>query len=225
VRPRSSWRNSEVRFSSGAMHMTMIGEQMFEAGTEEQIQLVDGNWIFLDVGFSGTKKTCGLVIGDAEARCVDFAEAKNSIIDHLAAAKLRTNLVVEAPLSVSFRNGLPAPRSVDKRDGKNRFWYVGLGCGVMVASMYLIKAIKEARPPNGVRLFEAFVSFKEPGVKSDHKREVELLREIVRDPKSHRHRIVPAEELKEREADELMSAFGVIGIDCGVPAVIILPPG
>ena len=205
--------------------MTMIGEQMFEAGTEEQIQLVDGNWIFLDIGFSGTKKTCGLVIGDAEARCVDFAEAKNRIIGHLAAAKSRTNLVVEAPLSVSFRNGLPAPRSVDKRDGKNRFWYVGLGCGVMVASMYLIKAVKEARPPNGVRLFEAFVSFKEPGVKSDHKREVELLREIVRDPKSHRHRIVPAEELKEREDDELMSAFGVNGIDCGVPAVIILLPG
>jgi hypothetical protein len=198
---------------------------MFEAGTHRQIEWADGNWIFLDIGFSGSQKTCGLAIGDTEPCCVDFAEGKRRIIEHLAAARSRTNLMIEAPLSVSFRNGLPAPRSVDRRDGKNRFWYVGPGCGVMVASMYLIRAIQVAGPPTGVRLFEAFVSYKQAGVKSDHKGEAGLLRKAIRDSKSRSIQIVPAEQLKEREDDELMSAFRVIGMDCGVPAVIMLNMG
>ena len=123
---------------------------------------------------------------------------------------------------MSFRKGLPAPRSVDRREGKNRFWYVGSGCGVMVASMYLIKAIHAAFPPNSVRLFEAFLSYKQAGVKSDHKREAELLREVVRDPRNRPVQILPAGKLKEHDGDELISAFRVIGIDCGVPAVIML---
>jgi hypothetical protein len=196
---------------------------MFEPGTERQIEWADGNWIFLDIGFSGTQKTCGLAIGDTEPHCVDFAEGQKRIIEHLAGAKSWTNLVIEAPLSVCFRKGLPALRSVERRDGKNRFWYVGPGCGVMVASMYLIKAIQTASPPNGVRLFEAFVSYKQANVKSDHKREAGLLREVVRDPKGRLAPIVSAEQLKEREDDELISAFRVIGMDCGVPAVIMLP--
>jgi hypothetical protein len=146
---------------------------MFEPGTPEQL-----------IGFSRTKKTCGLAIGDDQSRCVDFAEAQKLILRHLAAAQSRTNLMIEAPLSVSFRAGLPAPRSGEKREGKNRFWYHGPGCGVMVASMYLIKAIHASSPPNLVRLFEAFVSYKKAGAKSDHGREAALLRHVVREPKS-----------------------------------------
>ena len=92
----------------------------------------------------------------------------------------------------------------------------------MVASMYLMKAIQAAFPPNGVRLFEAFVSYKQPGVKTDHRREAGLLREVVRGPKSRPVQIVTAEQLKEQDDDELISAFRVIGMDCGVPAVIML---
>ena len=195
---------------------------MFEAGTPQQIEWADGNWIFLDIGFSGTQQTCGLAIRDAEARCLDFAEAQKRIIEHLAGAKSRTNLVIEAPLSVAFRNGLPAPRSIERRDGKSRFWYVGPGCAVMVASMYLTKAIQAASPSGGVRLFEAFVSYKQAGVRSDHRREAGLLREIVRDPKNRPAKVVPADQLKERDDDELISAFRVIGIDCRIPAVIML---
>jgi len=73
-----------------------------------------------------------------------------------------------------------------------------------------------------VRLFEAFVSYKQAGVKSDHRREAGLLREVVRGSKSRPVQIVPAEQLKELDDDELISAFRVIGMDCGVPAVIML---
>jgi hypothetical protein len=195
---------------------------MFEPGTPQQIEWGDGNWIFLDIGFSGSQKTCGLVIGEGEPCCVDFPEAQESILNHLAGARSITNLMIEAPLSVNFRNGRPAPRSIERRDGKTRFWYVGPGCAVMVASMYLIKAIGAASPPNGVRLVEAFVSYKDRGANSDHMREAKLLRDAVRYPKHHAVRIVPAEELKECNEDELISAFRVIGLDCGVPPVIIL---
>jgi hypothetical protein len=197
---------------------------MLEPGTPQQIAWSDGNWIFLDIGFSGSQKTCGLVIGDGEPCCVDFPDAQKRILNHLGSARSITNLVIEAPLSVSFRNGRPAPRSIEKRGGQTRFWYVGPGCAVMVASMYLIKAIVAASPPNGVRLVEALVSYKDPGTKSDHMGEAKLLRDAVRYPKHPGFRIVPADELKGSNEDELISAFRVIGLDCGVPAVIVLEP-
>jgi hypothetical protein len=124
-------------------------------------------------------------------------------------------------ISVSFRNGRPAPRSIERRDGKNRFWYIGPGCAVMVAAMYLMKAIGAAAPPNGVRLFEALISYKASGVKSDHMREAELLRDAVRDPKRQPVQIVSADHLREQNNDKLVSAFDVIGLDCGLPAVVV----
>jgi hypothetical protein len=195
---------------------------MIEAGNPQQLQWGRGNWIFLDIGFSGSQKTCGLVIGEAAPCCVDFAEAQKRILDHVAGARSITNIMIEAPLSVSFRDGRPAPRSIERREGKNRFWYIGPGCTVLVASMYLIRAIGAASPPTGVRLFEALISYKQQGIKSEHMREAGLLRDIVRDPKHHPAKIVPADELKERSGDELSSAFFVMGMDCGVPAVMVL---
>ena len=57
-----------------------------------------------------------------------------------------------------------------------------------------------------VRLFEAFVSYKQAGVKSDHRREAGLMRDVVRDPKNRLVQIVPADQFKERDGDELISA-------------------
>ena len=152
-----------------------------------------------------------------------FPEAQRRILDHLAGARSITKLMIEAPLSVSFRNGRPAPRSVERRDGKNRFWYVGAGCAVMVASMYLLKAIDSASPPCGVRLFEALISYKDQEARSGPY-EAELLRDAVRDRKRHPVQIVPADHLKEQSTDEraLSARFGVIGLDCGVPSVVML---
>ena len=137
---------------------------MIKPGTPQQIEWGKGNWIFLDMGFSRTQKT----YRRRRAVLRYFPEAQRRILDHLAGARSITNLMIEAPLSVSFRNGRPAPRSVERRDGKNRFWYVGAGCAVMVASMYLLKAIDFASPPCGVRLFEALISYKDQEARTDH---------------------------------------------------------
>jgi len=200
---------------------------MIEAGTEKQFVWGGGNWIFLDIGFSGAKdargRTCGLVIGDAEPGLLNFAEAKKRIVDYLVGSRALVNLVIEAPLSVCFNaEGLPTGRSIETRDGKNRFWYVGAGCSMMVASMYLLSAILEALPRSTIRLFEAFISYKDADAKSDHKREAKTLRDAVRSPGQFPCRKFAAHELKTRTDDDLFSAFRVLGADCGVPAVIML---
>jgi myosin-crossreactive antigen len=128
--------------------------------------------------------------------------------------------VIEAPLSVCFDSkGNPKGRSIEKKDGKTRYWYCGLGCAVMVAAMHLIRDIHEAGC--AARLFEGFVSFKDGSVGSNHMDDVRFLREVVREPERFAQNIYSAEQLKLDQSDTLQSAFVVAGIDCGVPAVIV----
>jgi len=132
------------------------------------------------------------------------------------------NLVIEAPLSVAFdAKGNPKGRSVEKQGNKTRYWYVGPGCTVMVAALYLVKAISELSGSAEIRLFEGFVSFKKRNKKSDHSRDVELLREVVDNPVKFSNAIIESEELRMTESDTLKSAFLLAGIDIGVPALIM----
>jgi hypothetical protein len=199
---------------------------MIEAGNESQIEWSNGNWIFLDMGFSGASgtrgRTCGLLIGDAEPKCIEFAGASQEIVERIEASHSPVNLVIEAPLSVCFSpSGNPTGRSIEKMPGEtDRLWYVGAGCAVMVASMYLVRKINDARPTATVRLYEGFVSYKARSIKSDHGLDTRLLREVVKNHRDFRQCIVPADELKAHPDDVLSSAFRVIGLDCGVPVVI-----
>jgi hypothetical protein len=49
-----------------------------------------------------------------------------------------------------------------------------------------------------------------------------MLRDVVLRPDEHPARIVAGSALKSHPDDELFSAFRVIGLQCGVPAVIML---
>jgi hypothetical protein len=150
-----------------------------------------------------------------------FGKAEQEILTRIAAATEIVNLVIEAPLSVSFsKEGNPKGRSIEKDGSRTRYWYNGLGCSVMVAAMYLIRRITDSQPKVPVRLFEGFVSYKDRSTRSDHKRDVRLLRDVVSNPKRYAKAIYSAEELKQDPADELRSAFWVAGFDCGIPAVI-----
>jgi len=155
---------------------------------------------------------------------MEFGDATRRIIDHVKHASSTTNLVIEAPLSVCFnKDGNPTGRLIEKetREGKTqtRYWFMGPGCPVMVAAMYLIRHICESSPTSQVRLFEGFVSYKDPKVKTDHRADVELLREVVKDPKHFAGCIINADCLA-RPGDKIISAFKVCGLDCGVPLVI-----
>jgi len=90
----------------------------------------------------------------------------------------------------------------------------------MVAAMYLIRDIYEARLDVPIRLFEGFVSYKDGSRPSNHATDVCLLRDVVQNPIRFSDCIYAADDLKAESADLLFSAFRVGGLVCGVPAVI-----
>jgi hypothetical protein len=197
---------------------------MLGAGTIEQVDWNNSDWLFLDIGFSANKSSSGLLVGNGEPCTLQFGEASRRIVEHVRRATSPTSLVIEAPLSVCFnKNGNPTGRLVEREsiEGKTqtRYWYAGLGCAVMVAAMYLIRELAGATPTNQVRLFEGFVSYKDRTVRTDHRADVILLREVVKDPKRFRDCIIGSDKLCE-SGDEIVSAFKVCGIKCGVPPVI-----
>jgi hypothetical protein len=191
------------------------------AGDRSQIQWADGNWVFIDIGFSSKGRTCGLLFGNGSPTNVQFADARGMITDRVKESKSIVNLVIEAPLSVCFdSSGNPKGRRIEKEGDKYRYWYTGPGCAVMVAAMYLIRDIHEAKTGVPVRLFEGFISYKHGTVMSDHKTDVSVLREVVRDPIKFSDSIYDVDALKSDPSDLLSSAFCVAGLDCGIPAVI-----
>jgi hypothetical protein len=194
---------------------------MIEAGDIAQITWADGNWIFLDIGFSSSRKSCGVIVGESEPLCLQFGQAQRDIVEKIMKSKSLINLVIEAPLSVCFScEGNPKGRSIEKEDGKTRYWYNGLGCAVMMAAMYVVKRVYDAKPSVPVRLFEGFVSYKNRPTKSDHAGDVKLLRDAVRDPRLFRECLISADRLKHDACDQLVSAFNILGLNCGIPAVI-----
>jgi hypothetical protein len=191
---------------------------MISAGTTAQVEWGDGNWIFLDIGFSSKKKSCGLLVRDGKPRCLTFAAATAEITKEIARTAA-SNLVIEAPLSVCFdSSGNPKRRSIEIQVALARYWYMGLGCAVMVASMYLLREVSALTEPS-VRLFEGFVSYKS-AERSDHLQDVLDLQAVVRDPIKFADSIYEADRLKEGPDDILRSAFSVMGMDCEVPTVI-----
>ncbi len=189
------------------------------AGTVPQINWSSGLWVFLDIGFANKTKSCGLLIHDGKPELKQFAEARSDITELAKQYDGPINLVVEAPLSVSFdKYGNPKGRSIEKRGSKTRYWYNGLGCAVMVGTLYLVRSLVEAQPQNVVRLFEGFISYKESD--SDHLQDVCLLREVVRNPDSFEDNIISPKKLKFDESDQLESAFKVASINVGVPPII-----
>jgi hypothetical protein len=191
------------------------------AGDSSQVQWTDGNWVFLDIGFSNQGRTCGLLLGDGDPKSVQFTQAGQMVLEQIRQSKSAVNLVIEAPLSVCFDSiGNPKGRKIETEAGKTRYWYTGAGCAVMVAAMYLIRDIYEAEANVLVRLFEGFISYKHPNLPSNHDSDVLLLRDVVRDPVKFSGSILAANQLKADPSDVLSSAFCVAGLDCGVPAVI-----
>ena len=194
---------------------------MIYSGEASDISWSNGTWLILDVGFSNTQKSCGILLGDGEAECLTFSDAINEVIE-IASRLPLLNLVIEAPLSVTFdKFGNPKSRSMEKEGGKNRLWYVGPGCAVLVAGMYLIKELYDSHPSGDVRLFEGFVSYKSKGTKSNHSKDVELLREVIKAVKNKSCRIIKPEEIKTDPGDTIKSAFEVMNLaDIGIPPII-----
>lgn len=192
---------------------------MVEPGDKSHIWW-DGNWVFVDIGFSHRSRSCGLIFGDAKPCCFQLGDAKREIVRRIRDSRAAINLVIEAPLSVCFdSSGNPKGRRFERDGASTRYWYNGPGCVVMVAAMYLLRDISDESAAR-VRLFEGFVSYKDKLARSNHEVDVSVLREVVRNPNRIAGSVLSAEELKADPTDVLRSAFCVAGFDCGIPAVI-----
>lgn len=195
---------------------------MIRAGRIDEVSPTSGTWVFLDIGFANKAKSCGLLLGEGKPQEVTFNDAILSICDFINKSNAPVNLVIEAPLSVTFDiHGNPKGRSIEKQDKKTRYWYVSLGTTVMVAAIYLVKAIYDSKPNNEVRLFEGFVSFKDSSAKSNHSNDVLILRDIVNNSHVDTKAIVSPDDLRKDTTDKIQSAFLVAGLDFGIPPILL----
>jgi len=192
------------------------------AGRTNDIDPNSGEWVFVDPGFSQSARSCGFLLADGDPQRLTFSDLTNALLERTRGPNRPLNLVIEAPLSVAFgANGNPQGRSIERRNGQSRYWYVGLGCTVLVAATHLLRALSDSDGNREVRLFEGFVSFKPKGVASDHCRDVLDLRAIVRgEPQAGR--IIAPEALPLSPEDRLVSAFKVAGMDFGLPPVLVV---
>lgn len=196
---------------------------MIRAGLTTEGNRTSGEWIFVDLGFAQAAKSCGLLLGDGKPKEVSFSQLKTEVLEIVVADGRPLNLLIEAPLSVAFNeNGNPTGRLVERREKQTRYWYVGLGCSVLVAATYLLRAIHDAQSKREIRLFEGLASFKPKGVRSSHSDDVLNLREIIWEGNLKSGRIVPPEQLAASPKDRLLSAFLVAGMDFGVPPIVVL---
>ncbi len=194
---------------------------MIVAGKKSEVVWEDGKWIFLDIGFASTSRTCGFAFDDEDPTCLSFGGARTQVIKTIRKCGDHANLVIEAPLSVCFdAYGNPRGRKIERHGTQTRYWYVGLGCAVMTAALYLIRDIHRAGLQTELRIFEGFVSFKEPGRKSNHKEDIRQLRETIKNSPEHQGSIFAPDDLRIDANYTLQNAFGVAEMDFGIPAVI-----
>lgn len=190
------------------------------AGHVAEASPQSGEWVFVDPGFASKSRSCSLLESHGVPARFTFSELRSRLVALASAGVLPLNLVLEAPLSVAFGpTGNPVGRSIELRNGQSRYWYVGLGCSVLVSATYLLRALTEARLAREVRLFEGFVSFKPKGVASNHCADVSNLRQVIWG-EHNLGRIVPPEALAVSPEHTLLSAFVVAGMNYGVPPVI-----
>lgn len=192
---------------------------MLRAGTRDDLIWDNGLWLILDIGFSSTKRTCCLSVGDGEPHLFTFGEVCDRIVELIRNSVTQVNLVIEAPLSVAFNNnGNPMWRSIEHQSKQWRQWYAGAGAVVFVATQYLLKRIIQVEVEKDIVLFEGFVSFNFGG---DHCSHVIALRKLIREQNRHSTEVFDSGQLRTSPTDNLLSAGSLLENDFGIPAVIM----
>ena len=190
------------------------------AGTVGQINQESGDWLFVDMGFSSKRRTCGVLKHDGNPCTMTFGSLVNYVIEEAQTPGRPLNLLVEAPLSATFNeNGNPTGRFVDEQDGKSRYWYTQPATSMMVATSRLLDQVIRRGIRREIRLFEGFASFKPSGGKSNHKEDVLRLRCAAWRPMHNS--IFRSEQLRTQHSCQPISAFALPGMNVGVPPVVM----
>ena len=191
------------------------------AGTVDEIIQESGDWLFVDVGFSSKKKSCGVLKNSGYPCTMKFGSLLDFVVKEVQTPdQPPLNLLLEAPLSVTFdKHGNPARRSTDKEGDKYRDWWVNAAPAMIVATGHLLRRVKCSDIQREVRLFEGFASFKSSRSKSSHKEDVVRLRCAAwGDPK--RNLVTCPDKLQIQNAEPTNSALAFADMDFGVPPVV-----
>jgi hypothetical protein len=205
-------------------------DRWIRAGTLDQLHQRGGDWVFVDLGFSRDNKTCGflylpesLPLGSAkpDAVALTFGALTKNVAEMVRQDGPPLHLVLEAPLSAAFgADGNPMGRSVEKQANKTRYWYAGLGCSVLVASLYLLKAIVDACPVREIRLFEGLVSFKDGTKPSDHIADVQILRDVVWSGGTQGGSFCEPAPLDSHRKASVVATLGLLGLEISPPPIV-----
>lgn len=192
------------------------------AGMVDEVKRDSGDWLFVDVGFSSKKKTCGVLKNEECTMKKAFGRLVKLLIKEVQIPGQPLNLLLEAPLSVAFnKDGNPAHRATDiEADKRARGWWYQTGPLTILATGHLLRRVQDCGVRREVRLFEGFVSFKSAGSISDHEADVSRLRCAAWDPMQKF--VTGPDKLKVpgSESDTLESAFKFSGMDFGLPPVV-----
>jgi hypothetical protein len=203
---------------------------IIRAGTMAELHKHDDDWLFIDLGFSRDSKTCGflyvpanLSVGAAspEAVALTFGALVVTVVKLVQQDGPPLHLVLEAPLSAAFgADGNPLGRAVEKQANGSRFWYVGLGCSVLVAGLYLLKSVVADSPVREIRLFEGLVSFKVKTKPSNHIDDVHVLKDVVWSGGSKGGSFSQPVPLQGHQGANVVSTLDLLGLDVGPPPIV-----
>lgn len=170
------------------------------------------DWLAVDIGFSCAKKTTGVMGAHWDKpRCIQYGQLINECL-RFVDGKSAVGLIIEAPLSMAFNHANnPTGRKVEKRDGKTRYWYQGLGCSVMTAAGLFLRTLSEANSPAIAYVFEGLVSFKDRA--TNHGDDAA---DLIRNRKN----IVNGTDLLAKESDRIISLMSLWGGDRAIPGLI-----
>ncbi len=189
------------------------------AGNVSELRKDSGDWIFVDIGFSATRPSCGVAKNSEGPQSFTFGKTVDYLKAEVAIGSRPLNLMIEAPLSVAFAdNGNPVGRHTDKRGSQVRYWYMQSGTLTMVAATSLLGELLKCESRREVRLFEGFASFKSPGYRTSHEDDVERLRRAAWNPENHC--VVRPPKLKVSESDTLRFAVQFADMDNEIPPVV-----
>jgi len=188
---------------------------MVKAGKARDFSRDPKDWIFLDIGFSSESKTCGLKIFGEPAQNQSWADACLEIKNAIHSCNKNINLMIEAPLSVTFNNtNNPVRRSFEKRGKSTRYWYLQGGVVTLLSAAYLIRQLYDLKESN-ISLFEAFISFKPQ--KTDHMDDASLMeRGIVEGALP-----IGKADIRMSKEHKIEASMAKFGYSFGVPPVFI----
>ena len=123
--------------------------------------------IAVDLGFSGTSRSCGLASFDGMASLRPVKRSFRECVDDVAAHVHRHGdsvLIIEAPLSACFNDrGNPCARGSFEEAPRPRWWSLRAGATMALAAQYFLRFVQQRLGKGTLHLVEGFVVGQDSG--------------------------------------------------------------